>query len=66
MKVCKVDLRLHLRGALRSACGYGWIVRLKPELLRAFVAVRGAGWCGMGRTNPTQFRWLELRNMELE
>ena len=37
MKVCNVDLRLDSLAAFRSRCG-GEIVRLKPDLLRAFAS----------------------------
>ena len=36
MKVCNVELCLHSPVAFRSRCGRGEIVRLKPDLLRAF------------------------------
>jgi hypothetical protein len=40
VKVCNVDLRLDSLGAFRAGCGSGEIVRLKPNLLRAFASAR--------------------------
>ncbi len=43
MNVFVVDLRLHSLVALRSRCGSGEIVRLKPDLLRAFASAGERG-----------------------
>ena len=44
MKVCRVDMCLHLLVGFRSRCGRGEIVRLKPDLLlRASASVHERG-----------------------
>ena len=39
--MCNVDSRLHSLVAFGSRYGHGKIVRLKPDLLRAFASARG-------------------------
>ena len=52
MKVCNVDLRLDSLGAFRAGCGSGEIVRLKPNLLRAFAFAHGRELVGNVTNEP--------------